>query len=1222
MNMNADIPITKNLSSGTLDGSGVKYYICRNDNPNDSIVLTLIVHVGSLMENDDEQGLAHFIEHLGFKSTKSFEHYELVKFLESLGISYGPDLNASTHLLETVFRLNIKFDDDCSQLAMGINVLSEWAYHMSISDTDVVEERQVIAAEYMAKQGVGNRLLKQYWKAIFDTSNSQTPPTCEASALLSKRFPIGIPEVFMQCDHTHIRDFYQKWYRPENMSVLVCGSVHNRQEEILSLLEKAFTLPSHIPQSQPASLSQPPATPTVVEKDKEAPSYSSSSVSTPAITAFSTRCQQLQEKFLVLPTLHTKEDVVVAMVDTDLSCTQICFEFFSPVQKSRTTNFIRQDILRRIMSSVLDKRFNELHKNRGHIPSDVIHMPTNSQNIASPFLSVQISIREFVRGLVCVGVSATLKDILTDDDAAAEHDEVTMEVAIQCLLLEMKRLRLLGVNVIELETAKSKWMTFFTQQHQKNHIDNAYMVTELQNFVLNGENVPFATPSAEAKICMEVIESVTIEELNSFLSETFDMDVMEADSVYYEEGKKEREHCFRALSGQFPRPFGGCAANARVDGAEDSVNSLNATTTLATITTAAVTTAVGSAVAPNPDERLRSVLVAAREIVARRDASSLQEWPCHVQIEESRVLAFAQQALATVCAGNNAGGDRDSVGFDGHADSVEDTILEENVIESLHCSEFLLSNGITVCCKWMPTESQDKVSMQGFALGGSSELSPVEDLLMSGLDELAGLSTSVTRSKGAEIHCEEGSDILMLEGKDISELQSLAHTRVNTQRHQYHRGIGGSATKEKLELLLAFLVIKMTSQHIDQIHFEDWINKKRSQLTNQSNSPEFAFMNRSRILACGDDPNSRPITLELLQEAGAQYSTACNLYTRAFKVDPTEFSFVFTGDIGDKEAFKALLVKYLGKLRPNADLMPSVGKWLPSPTTVSSSVDSASPVTISMHPFTLLNSSSMSICGPMEESMHLLCAEDNKSSMMVIFRADMRSYHCDDEDLMFATSLDAACRVLQVYLLDELRIKLGKVYNVNVENSRSSLGTYFLISIGLHCQPSDVAVIKAAIQSVVQSLQSVGPEVTKLNSVAEVMCKTHKDASNNASYWLFWILDSYKAYKLHEWRCIHIPDQFVTEPSCNWLERNGCFRATGKVLLIKDHITCEALQHIYTTVFCWDHSLLMTLLPTCDAEGGRKKAQGGREELDEQKEKEVEEDQPESHMKTLVEVSV
>lgn len=1168
--MNEDIPLSKHLTAGTLPSSGVKYYICENDNPNDSIVLTLIVHVGSLMEEDDEQGLAHFIEHLGFKSTKSFAHYELVKFLESLGISYGPDLNASTHLLETVFRLNIKYDEDCSQLAMGINVLGEWAYHMTISETDITEERQVIAAEYMAKQGVGNRLLQQYWKAIFDTSTSQ-PTACKASSLLSKRFPIGIPEIFMHCDNNHIRRFYEKWYRPENMSVLVCGAVHARQQEIFNLLEKSFA------DSPSYHLSPLPVSKNIVDNGD---------------SRTTTRCQELQESFLVLPKLHTTEDVVVAMVDTELSCTQICFEFFSPVQKSRTINFIRQDILRRLMSSILDKRFNELHKNRGTIPSDCIQMPVNSQNITSPFLSVQISIREFVRGLVCIGVSATLKDIIADDDETNPVNEsrsaaTTMEVGIQSLLLEMKRLRILGVNLIELQNAKSKWMTFFTHQHQKHFIDNSYMVTELQNYVLNGENVPFATPSTEAKICMDVIESITLEEINIFLNDTFDMDVLERDSVYYDaERQGGGQQCFRALSGQFPRSPFHETSDCKLNEDEDmSVNECQETAT-ASLT---------------PDDRLRAVLVAAREAVAARDSSSLQEWPCHVQIEESRVLDFALQALENSVPCILSGDSDDGNGCKLDNDSVKRLELEEIVIEPLQCTEFRLSNGITVCCKWMPVESQGKVSMQGFALGGGSELTAVEDLLMSGLDELAGHSQSIT-SEGAGCpplcKCHNQSEdmentatrTMILEGKDISELQSVAHTRVNTQRHQYHRGIGGSSTTANLELLLAFLVIKMTSQHIDQTHFEDWVNKKRSQLTNHSNSPEFAFMNRSRILACGDDPNAQPVTLALLQEAGKGYLTACELYNRAFQVDPTEFSFVFTGDIGDKEAFKHLLVKYLGKLRPNKVLMHTIGTWLSPVSSMASSTspgDSFSSATMppvssvasDKYPFTLLNSSSVEICGPIEESMHLLKAEDNKSSMLVIFRADMRSFLCDDADLLFATSLDAACRVLQVYLLGELRIKLGKVYNISVENSRSSLGTFFLISIGLHCQPSDVKVIKEAIKSVLFHLQTYGPEVEKLNSVSEGMCKTHKDASNNSSYWLFWILDSYKAYKLHEWRCSRVPDQIPIEPSSDWLGRNGHFRATGKVLRIKEQINCDTLQQIYKTVFDWDRSILMNLLP-------------------------------------------
>mmetsp|Transcript_6231 Transcript_6231/g.10180 ORF Transcript_6231/g.10180 Transcript_6231/m.10180 type:complete len:1168 (+) Transcript_6231:46-3549(+) len=1137
--MTDQIPTTSQLTSGTLEKSGVRYYLCENENPSDSIVLTLIVHVGSLMEDDSEQGLAHFIEHLGFKSTKSFEHYELVKFLESLGLSYGPDLNASTHLLETVFRLNIKFDEVLSQISMGINVLSEWAYHMTISEKDVVEERQVISAEYTAKQGLSNRLLKKYWAAIFGPSASSEDKNVN---LLSKRFPIGIPEVFMNCNSEKIRQFYQKWYRPENMSVLVCGALHSRQQEIVDLLDHSFSL---VNSTNP------------VGEMQLLPSLSSS---TPV-----TRCQQLQDEYLTLPRFDQSDDIVVAMVDADLSCSQICFEFFSPVQKSKTHDFIRQDVIRRLMSSILDKRFNELHKSSGRVPRDAINAMRGDADISagncvesiSPFLSVQISIREFVRGLVCIGVSATLKDISSNDrdasidevdekttdnanneNSAAEEEKGGLDIAVQSLLLEMKRLRYLGANQIELDNAKGKWLKFFTQQKNRNLVDNSYMMSELQNYVLNGESVPFASPPSEAQLCIDIIQSISLEEMNDFLRLTFDMDVGPRDSAHYY-NQSTIDQSFRALSGQFQKPF------------PESMTE---------------------------DQHLSSVLEKARTAVATMN--TLETWPSHVHIDESVVLDFAQRALDQRGATDNP------------------FIKEENYIESLDCSEIILSNGITVCCKWMPHESQDKVSMQAFSLGGSSELCPVADLLMSGLDEVAGHSTSTIHEVDVLNTDTASPTDSSLNGKDILELQSIAHSRVNTQRHQHHRGIGGSTTSDKLELLLAFLVIKMTSQRIDRVHFDDWIAKKKAQLKNPSNSPEFKFMNRSRVLACGDEPNFRPISLPLVEEASGCYDMMCDLYSKAFQADPTEFSFVFTGDIGNREHFLDLLVKYLGRLTPNNGVIQKHGRWLKGtvPATLHTNSDDGSNISSvvnnspqSSHPFQLFNSSNMDINQPIEESMHLLNREDNKSSMMLVFRVDMRRFLDDDADLGYSMALDAACRVLQTYLLDELRINLGKVYNVNVEKSRSSLCTFYLISIGLHCQPSDVDEVKLAIRSIVLKLQSHGPEEANLTSVAESMCKTHKDASSNSSYWLFWILDSYKAFELHRWR--QHQQLSNCEPSCRWLERNGWLRALGKVTHIKENLNCHILQRIYQDVFDLEKSILMTLMPELSADlhdiGGR-----------------------------------
>jgi hypothetical protein len=380
------------------------------------------------------------------------------------------------------------------------------------------------------------------------------------------------------------------------------------------------------------------------------------------------------------------------------------------------------------------------------------------------------------------------------------------------------------------------------------------------------------------------------------------------------------------------------------------------------------------------------------------------------------------------------------------------------------------------------------------------------------------------------------------------------------------------------------------------VHFDDWIVKKKAQLKNPSNSPEFKFMNRSRVLACGDEANFRPVSLPLVEEASGRYDMMCDLYLKAFQADPTEFSFVFTGDIGDRTHFINLLVKYLGKLTPNDKIIRKHGRWLQGTDLdiahqssgydcSSSSVQSGvfeSDGWQSYYPFKLFDSSGVSINEPVEETMHLLNREDNKSSMMLIFRVDMRTFLHDDDDLAYSTALDAACRVLQAYLLDELRINLGKVYNVNVEKSRSSLCTFFLISIGLHCQPSDVDEVKAAIRSILLKLQTNGPAEANVASVMESMCKTHKDATSNSSYWLFWILDSYKAFALHRWR----QDQklLVCEPSCHWLERNGWLRALGKVSTIKESTNSSLLQLIYQNVFDMDRSILMMLMPELSVE--------------------------------------
>ena len=175
-------------------------------------------------------GLAHFVEHLGFKSTKSFASYELIKALESLGLAYGPDLNASTHLHETKYRLtNLSIDDEWKQLQLGLQILYEWAFQMNISETDVEEEKQVILAEYRAKMGLSQRLLDSYWPQIFGETSK-----------ISQRFPIGLPEIFMNVKFTELRKFYEKWYIPNNIAIIVTGDFESHIDLVESFILKQF----------------------------------------------------------------------------------------------------------------------------------------------------------------------------------------------------------------------------------------------------------------------------------------------------------------------------------------------------------------------------------------------------------------------------------------------------------------------------------------------------------------------------------------------------------------------------------------------------------------------------------------------------------------------------------------------------------------------------------------------------------------------------------------------------------------------------------------------------------------------------------------------------------------------------------------------------------------------------------------------------------------------
>lgn len=216
---------SKNLLTGKLS-NGLTYYIYKNKKPENRAELNLIVKAGSLLEEEQEQGIAHFMEHMAFNGTKKYEKNEMIKYLESLGLSFGGDLNAYTSFDRTVYKLNVP-TDNTNSFEKGIEVLREWATEATLDPQQVENEKKIIIEEWRLRQGLAQRLGDMQKKAIFYNSR------------YFDRFPIGLPNTINSASSDIIRGYYKKWYTPKNMSVAVVGDIDTKKVE--ELIKKYFS---------------------------------------------------------------------------------------------------------------------------------------------------------------------------------------------------------------------------------------------------------------------------------------------------------------------------------------------------------------------------------------------------------------------------------------------------------------------------------------------------------------------------------------------------------------------------------------------------------------------------------------------------------------------------------------------------------------------------------------------------------------------------------------------------------------------------------------------------------------------------------------------------------------------------------------------------------------------------------------------------------------------
>lgn len=211
------LPVDSDIRIGTLD-NGLKYYIKKNSKPENRAELRLAVNAGAMQEDDDQQGLAHFVEHMAFNGSTNFKKSELVDYLETVGTRFGPDLNAYTSFDETVYMLQVR-TDSTELLNKGMLVLEDWAGGVTFENEEIDKERGVVESEWRSRLSPNQRMLNQWLPVLYNDSR------------YAQRLPIGKPEIIRNADYATVKRFYKDWYRPNLMAVVVVGDIDVDQME-------------------------------------------------------------------------------------------------------------------------------------------------------------------------------------------------------------------------------------------------------------------------------------------------------------------------------------------------------------------------------------------------------------------------------------------------------------------------------------------------------------------------------------------------------------------------------------------------------------------------------------------------------------------------------------------------------------------------------------------------------------------------------------------------------------------------------------------------------------------------------------------------------------------------------------------------------------------------------------------------------------------------------
>ena len=254
------IPTDPNVRIGKLE-NGLTYYIRHNELPENRADFYIAQKVGSILEEDNQRGLAHFLEHMCFNGTTNFPGKAMINWLETIGVRFGENLNAYTSIDETVYNI-----DNVPVIRDGIVdscllILHDWANDLTLAEAEIDNERGVIHEEWRTGQGAMMRMYEQALPKAFEGSK------------YGHRLPIGTIEVIDNFPYKALRDYYEAWYRPDQQGIVVVGDVDvDKVEAKIKEIFSPIKMPANAPERKYESVPDNKEPIVTIAKDKEQPS--------------------------------------------------------------------------------------------------------------------------------------------------------------------------------------------------------------------------------------------------------------------------------------------------------------------------------------------------------------------------------------------------------------------------------------------------------------------------------------------------------------------------------------------------------------------------------------------------------------------------------------------------------------------------------------------------------------------------------------------------------------------------------------------------------------------------------------------------------------------------------------------------------------------------------------------------------------------------------------